>query len=151
MEESLNTSVSQTPFFGSLPWIGWLFRNENQRTVKSEIIVLLTPHIVGDTEMSKKADKMRLRLDSARAQLAASHHGYLRPSYARRMYAQAAAELADGNPKAALAKAEWGLRAMPADPDLAVMVRHCRSEIESTRAEEEELRAALEIIEGKQK
>jgi len=151
MEEALVTSVSQTPFLGSLPWVGWLFRNENQTMQKSEIIVLLTPHIVGDTEMSKKADKMRLRLDSARAQLAASHHGYLRPSYARRMYAQAAAELADGNPKAALAKAEWGLRAMPADPDLAVMVRHCRGEIESTRAEEEELRAALEIIEGSQK
>jgi type IV pilus assembly protein PilQ len=151
MEESLITSVSQTPFLGSIPWIGWLFRNESQSTVKSEIIVLLTPHIVGDTEMTKRADKMRLRLDSARAQLASSHHGYLRPSYARRMYAQAAAELADGDPKAALAKAEWGLRAMPADPDLAVMVRHCRGEIESTRAEEEELRAALEIIEGSKK
>lgn len=148
MEESLVSGVSQTPILGSLPWIGWLFRSETQSTVKSEIIVLLTPHIVGDTDLTKKSDKMRLRLDSARAQLAASHHGYLRPSYARRMYAQAAAELANGNPKAALAKAEWGLRAMPADPDLSVMVHHCRGELEATRAEEDELKAALAIIEA---
>lgn len=148
MEESLISNISQTPILGSLPWIGWLFRNEVQSTVKSEIIVLLTPHIVGDTDLTKRADKQRLRLDSARAQLAASHHGYLRPSYARRMFAQAASELASGDPKAALAKAEWGLRAMPADPDLAVMVRHCRGEIESTRAEEDELKAALAIIEA---
>ncbi len=148
MEESLQTNVNQVPILGSLPWIGTLFRNESQSTTKSEIIVLLTPHIVGDMEMSKRSDELRVRLDAARAQLAASHHGYLRPSVARRAYAAAAEALAEGNPSRALAQAEWGLRAMPADPDLAMLARHCRTELSAERDEAVELRSAAELIQS---
>jgi hypothetical protein len=115
---------------------------------KNEIIVLLTPHIVGDTEVSKRSDQMRQRLDAARAEVAASHPGYLRPSFARRMYTEAASALARGDAEAALAKAEWGLRAMPADPDLAMLARHCRLELDSSREEAEELRQAIELIQS---
>lgn len=148
MEESLVSNVNQVPFLGSLPWIGTLFRNETQTTIKSEIIVLLTPHIVGDVDMQKRSEQLRSRLDAARAHLAASHHGYLRPSVARRAYAAAAEALAEGNAKRALAKAEWGLRAMPADPDLAILARHCRAELAAEREEAEELRAATELIQS---
>lgn len=148
MEESLVTNVNQVPILGSLPWVGWLFRNETQSMTKSEIIVLLTPHIVGDLDMSKRSDQLRQRLDAARAELAASHHGYLRPSVARRAYIAAAEALAEGDPSAALAKAEWGLRAMPADPDLAILARHCRTELSAERAEADELRSAAELIQS---
>jgi type IV pilus assembly protein PilQ len=151
MEETLVSSVNQVPLLGSLPWIGTLFRNETQSSVKSEIVVLLTPHIVGDNEVSARGDTWRLRLDSARARLAASHHGYLRPSYARRMYAQAAEALASGDAKTALAKAESGLRAMPADPDLAALAHHCRAELDAGQAEAGELRAAIELIQSSKK
>lgn len=148
MEESQSTGTSQVPLLGSLPFIGHLFRSQSDSTTKNEVIVLLTPHIVGDEEVAKHSDLLRQRLDAARAQVAASHPGYLRPSFARRMYTEAAGALARGDAEAALAKAEWGLRAMPADPDLALLARHCRGELDSARAEEEELRRALELIQS---
>jgi type IV pilus assembly protein PilQ len=148
MEETQSIASSQVPLLGSLPFIGQLFRSDAVSSSKNEIIVLLTPHIVGDTEVSKRSDQMRQRLDAARAEVAASHPGYLRPSFARRMYTEAASALARGDAEAALAKAEWGLRAMPADPDLAMLARHCRLELDSSREEAEELRQAIELIQS---
>ncbi len=146
MEEIQNTSVSQIPLLGSLPWVGGLFRRTNDSSTRAEIIILLTPHIVGQDELSEQAEEMERRMDAARASLAASHYGYLRPSYARRMYAEAARALAQGDPETALAKAEWGLRAMPADPDLARLAEHCREEIEYAGLEAQELQATIEMI-----
>lgn len=149
IENQLTTSESQVPFLGDLPWIGRLFRSTNEQETKSEVIVLLTPHIVSDNEMSRRAEIKQAQMETAVANLAASHTGYLRPSYARRMYKEATSALAEGNPEKALAKAEWGLSAMPADPDLAAVIAHCRREIISTRYEDQELQDTLDLLEGK--
>lgn len=149
IESTLSTSESQVPFLGDLPFIGRLFRSTSEKETKNEVIVLLTPHIVSDSQQSRTAEEKRARLETAVAHLAASHTGYLRPSYARRMYAEATAALAEGNPEKALAKAEWGLSAMPADPDLAAVVVHCRAEIISARYEDEELADTLDLLEDK--
>ncbi|MBC8328996.1 MAG: hypothetical protein H8E31_09645, partial [Planctomycetes bacterium] len=130
METSTTSDTSQVPFLGSLPFVGAFFRGQSETETRNEIIVLLTPHIVGDDELDGRAQDARRRFDAAKASLAASHQGYLRPSYARRMYAEAGMALAAGDAETALAKAEWGLTAMPADPDLAQLAMHCRSELE---------------------
>lgn len=147
METRDTTNTEQVPLIGTIPFIGPLFRSESQSEVKTEIIVLLTPHIVGEGDLERRAEVARSRFDAARARLAASHHGYLRPSYARKMYREAALLLAKGDPGAALAKAEWGLMAMPADPDLALLADHCHNELRANREEEQELRDALRILE----
>lgn len=146
METTTSTDTSQVPFLGNLPFIGVFFRGETEATTRNEIIVLLTPHIVGDEDLDSRARETRLRFDAARANLAASHSGYLRPSYARRMYAEAGAALAGGDPESALAKAEWGLAAMPADPDLAQLAAHCRTELEAQREADEELQEAVRLL-----
>lgn len=146
MENELQTNFSQVPILGSLPVIGSLFRSEEQIESRQEIVILLTPHIVGDMELSRRADEARRRFEAAQGQLAATHFGYLRPAYARHVYAEAAAALARGKPEAALAKAEWGLRAMPADPDLAVLAAHCREEVRANQMEQAELREAIELL-----
>lgn len=146
METGTSTDTNQVPLLGSLPFIGGLFRSQQEVETRNEIIVLLTPHIVGDEELERRADEARERFDAARASLAASHFGYLRPSYARRMYAEAGLALAAGDPEEALAKAEWGLAALPADPDLAQLADHCRNEIENRRAAEEELEEAIRLL-----
>jgi type IV pilus assembly protein PilQ len=147
METRESTATEQVPFLGTLPFIGGLFKSEAQVENKTEIIVLLTPHIVGEGELERRAAVAKNRFDAARARLAASHHGYLRPSYARKMYREAALMLAKGDSEGALAKAEWGLMAMPADPDLALLAEHCHNEMRSSREEEQELRDALRILE----
>jgi len=146
IEKSMATSVSQVPLLGSIPVIGALFRSESQREQKSEIIILLTPRIVGDSELSRRADDARRRFESLEASITASHYGYLRPSYARELYSEAATALAAGNPALALAKSEWGLQALPSDPDLAMLASHCREELRATQYEEVELQTAIELL-----
>ncbi len=146
METQDTTDTSQIPLLGSLPFVGPFFRSETQKETRREIIVLLTPHVVGDNDLQRRADLVQSRFNAARAQLAASHHGYLRPSYARKMYREAAMALASGDSKKALAKAEWGLLAMPADQDLALLAEHCHREMMADQYAEQELMDALEIL-----
>jgi type IV pilus assembly protein PilQ len=60
--ESSSSARSQIPFLGSIPIAGQLFRSQRDRTVREEVIVMLTPHIVKDdsafSELSEEAMKM---------------------------------------------------------------------------------------------
>ena len=42
-------SEVKTPFFGDLPYIGRLFRRTNDRQVKTETLIFITPRILADT------------------------------------------------------------------------------------------------------
>jgi len=141
METSTTTDTSQVPFLGSLPFVGTFFRGTSESETRNEIIVLLTPHIVGDEELDARGQEAKQRFDAAKASLAASHQGYLRPSYARRMYAEAGMA----------SPAEWGLTAMPADPDLAQLAMHCRAELETQREAEQELQEAIQLLDAAKK
>lgn len=46
--ESLET-MSKVPFFGDIPYVGALFRNENVQNVKTETLIFITPRILADT------------------------------------------------------------------------------------------------------
>jgi hypothetical protein len=140
------TQTDQIPFLGSLPLSGQFFQSQRESEIKTEIIVMLTPHIVNDASLASRSASSKQRLQAAHAELAASHHGYLRPSYARQLYREAATALAAGDVRTALAKAEWGLAAMPADPDLAALAAHCRNEIFAKRDEAIELQDTLRFL-----
>jgi type IV pilus assembly protein PilQ len=45
-EQRDRTDVTRVPFFGDLPYIGFLFKNNNTSTSKNELLVFLTPRIV---------------------------------------------------------------------------------------------------------
>ncbi|MCK5455430.1 MAG: type II and III secretion system protein, partial [Calditrichia bacterium] len=38
-------NISKIPFLGSIPLIGYLFRNTSRKTSKSELIIYITPHL----------------------------------------------------------------------------------------------------------
>lgn len=42
------TDVSKIPLFGDLPVVGWMFRNRGEFDDKAELLVFITPRIVGD-------------------------------------------------------------------------------------------------------
>ena len=46
--ESTQSSRNQIPILGNLPFAGMLFKNQRDRTIREEVIILLTPHIVKD-------------------------------------------------------------------------------------------------------
>lgn len=45
--------IGKIPFFGDLPVVGKLFRNKEYVSYKTELMILITPTIVGETEISR--------------------------------------------------------------------------------------------------
>lgn len=56
-DENSQIDKSQVPGLGDLPVVGALFRNDHQSTMRREIIVLLTPHIVDEGEAKAEGDE----------------------------------------------------------------------------------------------
>ncbi|MFN6529664.1 AMIN domain-containing protein [Nostoc sp. ChiSLP03a] len=52
IQDADRTTVSKIPILGDLPLIGSLFRNTNRQNQRNEVIVLLTPQIMDDSENS---------------------------------------------------------------------------------------------------
>jgi type IV pilus assembly protein PilQ len=52
IQDSDRTTVSKIPILGDLPLIGSLFRSTNRNNQRNEVIVLLTPQIMDDSENS---------------------------------------------------------------------------------------------------
>jgi type IV pilus assembly protein PilQ len=57
MREQLETTTQQIPFFGSLPLVGPLFRNVDEKVVREEVLVLITPRIVYEPETCMEGQK----------------------------------------------------------------------------------------------
>jgi type IV pilus assembly protein PilQ len=57
IRDEMSESATQLPLLGSLPWVGWAFRHTTQNTERREILVLITPHIIYEPEMSYRGDK----------------------------------------------------------------------------------------------
>ena len=45
VKESVNDVYNQVPFLGSIPVIGWLFKNVERVHSKSQLLIFVTPHI----------------------------------------------------------------------------------------------------------
>ncbi|MDF5716574.1 MAG: AMIN domain-containing protein [Rhizonema sp. NSF051] len=52
IQDSDRTTVSKIPILGDIPLIGALFRRTNKQNTRQEVIVLLTPQIMDDSERS---------------------------------------------------------------------------------------------------
>jgi len=50
VQEQETKKVSKVPFFGDIPVVGVLFRSTSTSKEKSELVILLTPRIIKDTE-----------------------------------------------------------------------------------------------------
>ena len=48
LRDQKTVSTQAVPFLGSLPYVGFLFRDQTEGTAREELIVLLTPRIVYD-------------------------------------------------------------------------------------------------------
>ena len=47
-EQTDRTDVTQIPFLGDLPYVGFLFKNRQTSTAKTELLVFITPRIVNE-------------------------------------------------------------------------------------------------------
>jgi general secretion pathway protein D len=48
IQERVTKSVQKVPILGSLPILGWLFRNESTKKQKTNLLLFLTPYIIRD-------------------------------------------------------------------------------------------------------
>jgi type IV pilus assembly protein PilQ len=42
------TDITKVPFFGDLPLVGWLFKNNSTQSTKNELLVFITPRVVNE-------------------------------------------------------------------------------------------------------
>ena len=47
-EQADRVDITRVPFFGDLPYIGFLFKNNVTTQSKTELLVFITPRIVND-------------------------------------------------------------------------------------------------------
>ena len=58
IQETETKTVSKIPFLGDIPVIGMFFRSTGTAKEKSEMVIMLTPQIVVDTEDAVADDNM---------------------------------------------------------------------------------------------
>lgn len=106
--ESSSLSRSQVPFLGNIPMAGALFRNQRDKTLREEIIVLLTPHIIKDDAMlTEAADEALKDAEKYRVGLRQGMMPWGRERLAQMEYEAALKELNRPNPDTK--KALWHL------------------------------------------
>ena len=106
--ESTDRTRSQVPGLGSLPGIGAAFRRQSDATVREEVIILLTPHIVKDEGAYSAASEEKMR-DGERLRVG-MRRGLMpwgRERMAESAYQKAVEEMAKPNPDRQ--KALWHL------------------------------------------
>ena len=65
IEDRRSQTSSRWPFLGDLPVIGWLFKGQQKTKTKSNLVILLTPHIVRtDEDIQRLREKYRRDYDS---------------------------------------------------------------------------------------
>jgi type II secretory pathway component GspD/PulD (secretin) len=110
--DDIRTTRSQIPLLGDLPLVGAAFRSTNDTNIRQEIIVMLTPHIIEESEdtgaearasdISRKRYGARMGLQWAgRARLAEDR------------YTEAVRDYLDGDSKTALDKVNSVLELRP--------------------------------------
>ena len=57
MQESETKSADKPPLLGDIPILGWFFRSSGSSKEKSELILMITPHIIQDTEDLMKVNE----------------------------------------------------------------------------------------------
>jgi type IV pilus assembly protein PilQ len=102
--DSSNTSRAQIPLLGDIPWVGALFREQQDTTSRQEVIILLTPHIIKDESAYAKVSEAEVKhLEDLRVGVRKGMMFFGRERLAEQAYENAVAELAKPNPDRSLA------------------------------------------------
>lgn len=105
---------SQIPLVGDVPWLGLAFGSRNDQTIREEVIILLTVHILKETEAEQAAqreladDVERIRIGARQGLL-----GTGRERLAQAFFHAALADLEHGRTGLALLNARLALHNQP--------------------------------------
>jgi type II secretory pathway component GspD/PulD (secretin) len=102
-QETTNLSNGQTPILGDIPVLGELFKTTTDQSIRTELIVLVTPHIITNPDQVDGDDRMEdvLRMNQEMRQ---NLIWLSRAKLDEMRYADAVELYTNGQPEAALAK-----------------------------------------------
>jgi general secretion pathway protein D len=62
IQDSEDVNVQKVPFLGDIPGLGWLFKTTTKSRKKTNLMILLTPHIVRDSaDLASISDTQRIK------------------------------------------------------------------------------------------
>jgi type IV pilus assembly protein PilQ len=107
-------SRSQVPVLGNIPVAGLLFQSRNDQTVREEVIILLTVHVLKETAQERQ--QFRELLDNVERVRVGTRVGLLgtgRERLAQAFYHEALRQLDEGDPERALLNVRITLNNQP--------------------------------------
>jgi type IV pilus assembly protein PilQ len=110
--DKVTTGRTQIPVLGNLPILGAVFRGTSDIVERQEVMVLLTPHIVGepgDLDGLARAEDVRRKRFGAKDSL----QGMGRAKFAEELYAQAAKHYIAGDHETAMRRLKIALTLRP--------------------------------------
>jgi type II secretory pathway component GspD/PulD (secretin) len=110
--DSITSSKSQVPLLGELPILGELFKGTADSSVRQEVIILLTPHIIespSELEGDKRAADIEMKRFGARKGL----HWLSVARLSEDSYTKAVSLYSDGAATASLRELNWTLNLRP--------------------------------------
>lgn len=105
-QEKTILSRSQVPVLGDIPVLGELFRSTNDQTVRTELIILITPHIIrqpGDADGAERLEDVNRLVYKARKNIS----WLSRTRRAEDRYAEAVRRYRAGDSDGALHQLNW--------------------------------------------
>ncbi len=114
IREQLSNATSQIPVLGSLPVVGPLFRSsQEQSTVREEVLILLTPHIVHEPETYEEGAHAACEFHRAHQVMAEKNTPFSRDHLSRQYFRLAQNAWAQGDREQALRYAEISVHFNP--------------------------------------
>jgi general secretion pathway protein D len=59
LDNRITKGKNQVPYLGSVPILGWLFKDTSDRDEKTNLMLFLTPHVIKDVKEIKKLQKQK--------------------------------------------------------------------------------------------
>ena len=107
-KEQLTSNDTQVPVVGDLPVVGWLFKKTRDENIRTELIILITPHIINEPEelasaSERKMDDIGRIVEGSRKRMSP----IARARIYEEIYAKAVNYYADKEYDKALAELNW--------------------------------------------
>ncbi|MEN6407020.1 MAG: hypothetical protein ABFC77_11175 [Thermoguttaceae bacterium] len=115
IREQLTNQTTQVPVLGSLPWVGFAFRQTKETTERREVLVLITPRIVYEPGTCQEGAKGACEFLRRQSTYADKMSPFGKRSIARRYYRLAERAYAEGDMNKALRFAEMSVQFDPLD------------------------------------
>ncbi len=113
IQQELDTTGNQIPFLGNLKYIGPLFRNRTENTIRNEVLILLTPRIVYGPDSDRESRQASCQWQQRQAVYADRMSPLGRRSVSRRYLRMAQNAQAAGQCNRALRFAELAVQFDP--------------------------------------